>query len=61
MDYDRIMVMSVGEMVEYDTPFNLLENGDSALSALAASTGEANCAHLKELAKTAHQMSKGAN
>lgn len=36
-DYDRILVLSEGQMVEFDTPSNLLANSNSAYSKLKES------------------------
>jgi ABC-type multidrug transport system fused ATPase/permease subunit len=50
MDYDRIVVMSAGEVVEYDTPANLLKNPDGVFTSMVNATGEASAAHLKKIA-----------
>ncbi|KAF9172843.1 hypothetical protein BGX21_001195 [Mortierella sp. AD011] len=50
IDYDRILVMDQGQIAEYDTPFNLLNNPISAFSELVAETGDQNAAHLRSLA-----------
>ncbi|KAF9361144.1 hypothetical protein BGX26_005518 [Mortierella sp. AD094] len=50
IDYDRILVMHQGQIAEYDTPFNLLNNPISAFSELVAETGDQNAAHLRSLA-----------
>ncbi|KAJ3252529.1 hypothetical protein HK103_001430 [Boothiomyces macroporosus] len=38
-DYDKIIVLDAGEMVEYDTPFQLLQNPGSVFSKLVEATG----------------------
>ncbi|KAF9436204.1 hypothetical protein BGZ76_004588 [Entomortierella beljakovae] len=50
IDYDRILVMRQGQVIEYDTPRNLLIKEDSTFSELVAETGEQNAAHLRALA-----------
>ncbi|KAG0023268.1 hypothetical protein BGZ80_009922, partial [Entomortierella chlamydospora] len=50
IDYDRILVMDQGQIAEYDTPFNLLNNPISAFSELVAETGYQNATHLRSLA-----------
>jgi ABC-type multidrug transport system fused ATPase/permease subunit len=37
LDYDRIMVLSEGHLVEFDTPANLLANKDSYFFGLVSS------------------------
>ncbi|KAF8976440.1 hypothetical protein BGZ46_008260 [Entomortierella lignicola] len=49
IDYDRILVMSQGQVAKYDTPFNLLSDEGSAFSELVAETGDQNAAHLRAL------------
>jgi ATP-binding cassette subfamily C (CFTR/MRP) protein 1 len=39
LDYDRIAVLSAGEIVEFDTPANLLKDKSSAFYALAKEAG----------------------
>uniref|UniRef100_A0A183BYL1 ABC transporter ATP-binding protein n=1 Tax=Globodera pallida TaxID=36090 RepID=A0A183BYL1_GLOPA len=40
MDYDRIMVMSAGQLVEFDTPINLMANKQSRFYELVATHGD---------------------
>lgn len=42
IDYDRILVLDAGQVVEFDSPANLLENPNSHFSQLCAETGESN-------------------
>uniref|UniRef100_A0A915DNB5 Multidrug resistance-associated protein 1 n=1 Tax=Ditylenchus dipsaci TaxID=166011 RepID=A0A915DNB5_9BILA len=39
LDYDKILVMDAGKVVEYDTPNNLLSNPDSLFTSLAKHAG----------------------
>ena len=39
LDYDRIMVLDKGELVEYDSPDNLLKNNESMFYSLAKDAG----------------------
>ncbi|KAF8931191.1 P-loop containing nucleoside triphosphate hydrolase protein [Dissophora ornata] len=50
IDYDRILVMQQGQLEEYDTPRNLLNDPNSAFSVLVAETGAQNATHLRSLA-----------
>ncbi|KAJ3146316.1 hypothetical protein HDU89_006302 [Geranomyces variabilis] len=51
MDYDRILVLADGELVEYDTPRRLVANPNGALAAIVAETGEANAQVLLNMMK----------
>jgi ABC-type proline/glycine betaine transport system ATPase subunit len=46
---DRIMVLSDGKLVEFDTPRNLLSNPDGVFTKMLEATGEASAAFLKGL------------
>jgi ABC-type multidrug transport system fused ATPase/permease subunit len=50
MDYDRIVVMAAGEVVEFDTPANLLQNPDGVFTSMVNATGESSAAHLRKIA-----------
>ncbi|CAF0922987.1 unnamed protein product [Didymodactylos carnosus] len=54
LDNDRIMVLNMGELVECDSPYSLLENSTSHLTDLVRQTGAAEFDHLRALAKSAH-------
>ncbi|XP_047940588.1 ABC transporter C family member 12-like [Salvia hispanica] len=49
IDSDQILVLDVGQVVEYDTPAKLLENETSAFSKMVQSTGQANAEYLRGL------------
>jgi ABC-type proline/glycine betaine transport system ATPase subunit len=40
IDYDRVMVLGEGKIIEFDTPANLLANRDSEFYALCKATGK---------------------
>ncbi|KAJ3268564.1 hypothetical protein HDV01_002582 [Terramyces sp. JEL0728] len=48
-DYDKIMVLSFGEIIEYDSPKALLDY-DSEFTRMVAETGEANAVLIKAIA-----------
>jgi len=50
IDYDRVMVLSFGKMVEMDTPANLLRNPSSIFSKMVADTGDSHASQLREIA-----------
>ncbi|KAG8381914.1 hypothetical protein BUALT_Bualt05G0022300 [Buddleja alternifolia] len=49
IDSDQILVLDSGQVVEYDTPENLLENEASAFCNMVQSTGPANAQYLHTL------------
>lgn len=51
IDYDRVMIMSDGRLVEYDSPKNLLSDENSMFSKLVAETGEAFANRLRAMAE----------
>ncbi|KAJ3272247.1 hypothetical protein HDU76_010945, partial [Blyttiomyces sp. JEL0837] len=50
VDYDKILVLDHGRIVEYDSPATLLANADSAFSSFVDETGPTNAALLRKLA-----------
>jgi hypothetical protein len=48
IDYDKILVLGAGEVLEFDTPSNLLDNDESAFADLCRKSGD--YAELKQLA-----------
>ena len=51
IDYDKVLVLSNGHVVEYDAPIKLLDNEQSTFYALCERSGELQ--HLKAAAATA--------
>nr|AIU41637.1 ABC transporter family protein [Hevea brasiliensis] len=49
IDCDRILLLDSGQVLEYDTPEELLSNEDSAFSKMVQSTGAANAQYLRSL------------
>ncbi|KAJ3194255.1 hypothetical protein HK101_003141 [Irineochytrium annulatum] len=60
VDYDRVLVLDHGRIVEFDAPHVLLSNPDSAMSALVANTGSADAALIRKLAAESFNARKGA-
>jgi ABC-type multidrug transport system fused ATPase/permease subunit len=52
IDYDRILVLESGKVVEFDTPYNLLEKG-GVFARMVEDSGDAEM--LKKLTKEAHE------
>ncbi|KAG0048480.1 hypothetical protein BGZ83_006567 [Gryganskiella cystojenkinii] len=50
IDYNRVLVMAQGQVAEYDSPHNLLQDRGSAFSKMVDETGESNAALLRTLA-----------
>jgi hypothetical protein len=55
IDFDRVLVLSQGEVVEYDTPSNLLSKGSSEFAKLCKETGESKGIEGSEFAKLCKQ------
>jgi ABC-type multidrug transport system ATPase subunit len=49
IDCDRILMLDAGQVLEYNTPDELLANEGSAFSKMVQSTGEANAQYLRSL------------
>eukprot|EP00698_Gefionella_okellyi_P016221 TRINITY_DN4636_c0_g1_i10.p1 TRINITY_DN4636_c0_g1~~TRINITY_DN4636_c0_g1_i10.p1 ORF type:complete len:1314 (+),score=296.68 TRINITY_DN4636_c0_g1_i10:1165-5106(+) len=58
IDYDRVMVMERGHIVEFDQPALLLRNPHSALSAFVEQTGPTTSAGLRAIAEEAYKRSQ---
>ncbi|TPX38128.1 hypothetical protein SmJEL517_g00165 [Synchytrium microbalum] len=54
VDYDKILVLSHGTVLELDTPHNLLSNPNSAFSKMVDETGKTNAQHLRDVAAAKH-------
>lgn len=57
MDSDRVLVMSTGEVAEFDHPYILMSDPNSHLSSMVRETGEKNSLKLFEVAKDAYFQS----
>lgn len=58
IDYDRIMVMDAGSVVEFDVPSVLMRNPKGALTAFVAQTGPATAAYLRSVADAAYRRKR---
>lgn len=52
-DYDSILVLGQGTVVEAGSPADLLDDPDGALSSMVEGTGAASAAHLRTVAYAA--------
>lgn len=59
IDCDRILVLEAGQVLEFDTPENLLSNEDSAFSKMVQSTGSANAQYLRSIVMGDPESSEG--
>lgn len=50
IDYNRVMLLEDGKLIEFDTPANLLANMGSKFYALCKATGKEEFSTLKRLA-----------
>ncbi|XP_062616989.1 ATP-binding cassette sub-family C member 4-like isoform X2 [Saccostrea cucullata] len=55
MDSDRVMVLEHGKLVEFDTPYKLLQIKDGFFTNLVQQTGKAQAKHLLTLAEKYHK------
>ena len=55
VDYDKVLVLDAGKVVEFDTPASLLRKEGGAFRALVAETGETNAALLHQMADDAEK------
>ncbi|KAJ3318586.1 Multidrug resistance-associated protein 1 [Boothiomyces sp. JEL0866] len=56
-NFDKIVVLDHGELVQFDSPHSLLENSDSLFSKLVEATGEANSNAIRNIAKASIRKS----
>ena len=54
-DYDKVLVLDQGRVVEFDSPANLLRKESGAFKALVDETGETNAALLHQMAEDAEK------
>ncbi|CAH4030827.1 unnamed protein product [Pieris brassicae] len=57
MDSDRVLVMSSGQVAEFDHPYNLLSNPNSHFTSMVKETGEKISKQLYEISKTSYFQS----
>jgi hypothetical protein len=58
--FDRVLVMDAGKLMEFDEPYTLLQDANSRFSLLCKATGETEYAVLKGLAEEARDRRKSA-
>ena len=54
IDSGRVLVLDAGQLVEFDSPFNLLQNPNGTFHDMVETTGKGMREMLKEIAKTVH-------
>ncbi|XP_065919884.1 ATP-binding cassette sub-family C member 4-like isoform X2 [Dysidea avara] len=59
MDSDRVLVLSSGKVIEFDTPFNLLQKQQSVFHSMVKRTGPVEYVKLKEIAATVEKYKYG--
>lgn len=57
MDSDRVLVMSFGEVAEFEHPYILLSDPNSHLSSMVRETGEKSSAQLFQISKDSYFQS----
>ena len=55
IDYDKVLVLDRGRVVEYGAPYDLLQNRDGVFSQMVDQTGSTNATLLRQLAFEYHQ------
>lgn len=59
MDSDRVMVMDAGRLVEFDHPYNLLNNPNSHFTKMVKETSDKMSAQLHQIAKDTYIKNGG--
>ena len=54
IDSDRVLVLDAGQLVEFDSPFKLLQNPNGTFYDMVETTGKGIREMLKEIAKTVY-------
>ena len=55
IDSDRVLVLDAGQVIEFDSPYNLLQNPKGTFYNMVETTGKGMREMLKEMAKLAHE------
>ncbi|KAH9492765.1 Multidrug resistance-associated protein 4 [Bulinus truncatus] len=61
MDCDRIMVLENGELVEFDSPYNLLKNNDGIFARMVLNLGKSQAKQLQALAELSQHQRASAS
>lgn len=56
MDSDRVLVLDAGQLVEFDEPYNLLQNESGLFTNMVKMTGKSMANNLREMARIAHDL-----
>lgn len=56
MDSDRVLVLDAGKVVEFDEPYELLQNESGLFTNMVKMTGKSTANNLKEMARLAHEV-----
>ncbi|XP_065902754.1 ATP-binding cassette sub-family C member 4-like isoform X2 [Dysidea avara] len=59
MDSDRVLVLSSGKVIEFDTPYNLLQKQHSTFHSMIKRTGPVESERLKDIARTVEKLKHG--
>jgi ABC-type multidrug transport system ATPase subunit len=59
MDSSRILVLDAGRVMEFDTPYNLLQNTKGIFYEMVETTGKGMREHLRHIAEMAEEVRKG--
>ncbi|XP_065902811.1 ATP-binding cassette sub-family C member 4-like [Dysidea avara] len=59
MDSDRVLVLSSGKVIEFDTPYNLLQKQHSTFHSMVKRTGPVESERLKDIARTVEKLKHG--
>ncbi|XP_025833020.1 probable multidrug resistance-associated protein lethal(2)03659 [Agrilus planipennis] len=57
MDSDKVLVLDAGEIKEFDSPYNLLQNSNGFFYSLVQNTGSSMMENLMKIAREAHEKS----
>ncbi|KAJ3320045.1 hypothetical protein HDV06_005695 [Boothiomyces sp. JEL0866] len=57
-DFDRVLVLDQGQLAEFDTPYNLLQNPESEFTKLVEASGSANSRAIRDIAEKKSKENK---